>query len=112
MSQWDGTCQANLPETETKIASQFAPEAMDGWKIKSPFWDGLFSGVMLVSGRVRPIAVKMLKWEDDCFLFGMASWQVRTASFRECIFCCAGLERIVFFALDIFEWCEEYLQVE
>ena len=30
--------------------------------------------------------------EDDCFLFGMASWQVRTVSFREgnelgCIHC-------------------------
>ena len=74
---------ANLPETETN--SQFAPE--NGWlENEISFWDGLFSGVMLVSGRVRPITVKMLKWEDDCFLFGMASWQVRTSSFRECIF--------------------------
>ena len=36
-----------LPETNSSHLK------MDGWNTRPSFWDGLFSGAMLVSGRVR-----------------------------------------------------------
>ena len=39
------------------------PLKMDGWNTILSYWNGLFSGVMLVSGRVFDFTV------DPCFLF-------------------------------------------
>ena len=44
----------------------FSHPKMDGWNTIVSFWDGLFSGAMVVSGRVlyTPLQIKMEPWES------------------------------------------------
>ena len=60
---------STLPETNS------SPLKMDGWNTIVSFWDGLFSGAMLVSGRVShcfaPYELTKGKWHG-IELFGVA----------------------------------------
>ena len=46
--------RCTLPETNS------SPLKMDGWKTRPSFWDGNFSGAMLVSGSVDVFFVQRL----------------------------------------------------
>ena len=70
---FQGVRRLTLPETNSSHLQ------IDGWKTILSFWDGLFSGAMLVSGRVlwdkRSMAKSVFFWEK------FASWDLRSANF-------------------------------
>ena len=52
------------------------------------FWEGQFSGAMLVLGRVTPRPCKMIFLEDDPFLFGDTLLSAARCSFWGGVFSC------------------------